>query len=669
MSILPWYLPFALAVLPSMVGFDSLTSLLAQGPLHPTIDNSTWPVLNSITPPCVQRGRTVELTLEGTSLNTEPQLHTSFPAKILDCQSSRRGKATEVRVRFTIPQDTPVGFQAVRCRTTDGLSNTKRLWLDDLPVVFGNTDNTSIPSAQTVSSACVVSGTLAPKTTAYFQFRVSKGQSISFEVLGERISSRIDPVIQLLQADGQPIPDGFANDSLGLGRDAALRYTFTQGGDYLIALSDATFRGGDHFHYLLRIGDFPVRMLPLPSHVFDEGCHTIRFVSDLVQPAILPVEIERRNDPCSTVQVMPHFSNKLPGGPIRILLQEIPTLLEVEPNGPSTGQEIALPVTITGQFAKPGDQDVFVFKAAKGTLLSIRVQSNRFAAPTEVLLRLQNTRGQELARSQPDLFPARLQSKIPADGTYRVVLEHLNFEHGSHEVYTVTLETSHQNYTLQVLQDRWRVPRGSLTLVPVIMPTRTSGLGPIHLSVVGPPGLRGSVIIPADRTARQDLPAAWLPVHAAPTLKTGPHRFRIVARTMRGQRHARCVQSQTLATQWGLNASELFAVVGPRVPIELEPAEETITLSPGGTFALGVAIKWDPAFAGKMKLQILGLPPGCKVESPQVLQKTPNVMIYFSSNERAKPGKYPLAICAIVNRQQCTQSLITDGIELMIRSP
>ena len=103
------------------------------------------------------------------------------------------------------------------------------------------------------------------ETTDYFKISATAGQRLSFEILGRRLGSLFDPQLQLLDAHtGRELPGGYSNDAPGLQTDARLTYTFKTAGEYLVAVRDVSYRGGNDFHYRLRIGDFPCATTTFP---------------------------------------------------------------------------------------------------------------------------------------------------------------------------------------------------------------------------------------------------------------------------------------------------------------------------------------------------------------------------------------------------------------------
>src|SRR5205807_6031071 len=111
----------------------------------------------------------------------------------------------------------------------------------------------------------VVVGRADAEISDWFKVNVKAGQRVSFEILGRRLGSALDPQLTLFDArNARELPGGHSNDAPGLQTDPRLTYTFKEAGDYLVEIRDVSFRGGEDYHYRLRIGDFPCATTPLP---------------------------------------------------------------------------------------------------------------------------------------------------------------------------------------------------------------------------------------------------------------------------------------------------------------------------------------------------------------------------------------------------------------------
>src|SRR5436305_632400 len=79
--------------------------------------------------------------------------------------------------------------------------------------------------AQRPPVPCVVSGRIDPETSNFYRFTVAAGQRLSFEVLGRRLGSQLDPLLRLHDGTGRELPRAYSDDAPGLQTDARLSYS------------------------------------------------------------------------------------------------------------------------------------------------------------------------------------------------------------------------------------------------------------------------------------------------------------------------------------------------------------------------------------------------------------------------------------------------------------
>src|SRR6516164_5634610 len=121
---------------------------LSQNPA-PVAPNPRAPVINMPLPNGAQRGQSLELTLTGSNLANPTGLWTSFPATISFPPDKNNGKDnSKLRVELQISRDAPIGFQAIRLATTEGMSNVRLFCIDDLPPVMETETNHSKTTPQ-----------------------------------------------------------------------------------------------------------------------------------------------------------------------------------------------------------------------------------------------------------------------------------------------------------------------------------------------------------------------------------------------------------------------------------------------------------------------------------------------------------------------------------------
>jgi hypothetical protein len=211
--------------------------LAASALLCGTIARAQAPTLNPPAPLGAQRGTALDLTLTGANLAEPVNVIATFPAKITIPTENNNGKDNaKLLVHLEVPKEAPIGWHSLRLATTRGISNFRLFCIDDLPQVVKQAGNQSIATAQAAPIPCVVCGQVNAEQTDYYKFTVATGQRVSFEVLGRRLGSPIDPQIAVLNPrTGKQLV--FSDDAPGLSKDPRITYVFKEGGEYVLELS------------------------------------------------------------------------------------------------------------------------------------------------------------------------------------------------------------------------------------------------------------------------------------------------------------------------------------------------------------------------------------------------------------------------------------------------
>ena len=235
-------------------------------------------------------------------------------------------------------------------------------------------DNRTRATAQPVAPPCVVVGQTANESNDYYKVTVAAGQRLSFEVLGRRLGSPIDPQLTLFDArTGRELRGGHSNDAPGLQTDPRLTYTFKDAGEYLIEIRDVSYKGGEDYFYRLRIGDFPCATTPLPLAVKRGVKAMVRFAGPTVD-GVAPVEVTAPADPAvQALWVTPRGANGLYGWPVSLAVSDLDEAMEQEPNNePAKANRLAVPGAITGRFEQKGDLDLLRLRRQEGDSLRHR---------------------------------------------------------------------------------------------------------------------------------------------------------------------------------------------------------------------------------------------------------------------------------------------------------
>jgi Bacterial pre-peptidase C-terminal domain len=439
------------------------------------------PVLSYLVPAAAPPGKTTDVTLFGNKLAGAVTLWTSFPARSLlvsgDPDSEPAGK---VVFRLSIPPEVQIGVGALRLVTSNGISSLQLLMIDDLPSTIKTGKNKTIGAAQELKLPIAVDGACDELNFDYYKFKAKKGERVSVEVVAQRLGSRLDPVLRLLDVNGRELV--YCDDDPAIGPDARFRYKIPAAGEYWIELRDLSYQGGPQYRYRLRAGNFPLASAAYPPAARPENKTQFNILGravEQVKPATLTL-------PDNVARVS--LGVKYPGGQgsgfVSILTSRLHEFLETEPND-ATNQAtpITLPGAVEGRFTKPKDRDYYQFEARKNERWVFEAQSRSLGSPCDLFMQLQKSDGSKLAEANATgANEGTITNTIPEDGTYRLMVEELNLGGGPELAYRIEIQPVQPGFALSVETEKVDAAQGGSFEIKVTS-ARSGYKGPITLAL------------------------------------------------------------------------------------------------------------------------------------------------------------------------------------------
>ncbi len=172
--------------------------------------------------------------------------------------SGKRGEAVSVQpVGFNlggmtscmvqVPEMAP-GPMRVRLPAGGGQTNPVPFLVSDLPQIHEVGDNNTPANATPGTLPGGWNGRMeAAGDVDCFRFAAEKGKVYSFEVHARRYDSRMDPTIDIVDADGRTVVTN--DDGPGIGKDSQLDWTCPADGEFTLRITDLHSRGGPDFVY------------------------------------------------------------------------------------------------------------------------------------------------------------------------------------------------------------------------------------------------------------------------------------------------------------------------------------------------------------------------------------------------------------------------------------
>jgi hypothetical protein len=430
------------------------------------------PTLIRTEPLALSPSKTTSLTLVGDRLTPGTILWTSFPATIEPAE-----KSDSLNYRISLEPDVPPGIGAIRVCNSNGVSNLQLILVDPLPALEGTGANTNVTTAQPCELETAVDGKCNELTTHFFRTKLRRHQRASVEVLANRIGSRLDPYLRVLDRSKRMLAE--ADDTPGCAADARIEFTAPAAGDYVIELRDTRYEGGPKHFYRLRVTQAAAaswRFLPLAPAVPGPESNPI------------PIEVELETSSASAINRKSQIANRQSAtGSQRSAIPNTPPGVRATTgltpgNGTNSYQP---PVLLRGRFDFPGDRDVFRFNPEADDRWVFRGRTRSLGSPCDLYLRLEKSDGSLIAEADATgAGEGELTQRFKEPGPVQLVVEELNRGGGTGFDYEIEVVPFEPGFSLTVATNTLSVAPGE-TFELKVSATRQEFDGPITLLLAG----------------------------------------------------------------------------------------------------------------------------------------------------------------------------------------
>ena len=558
-----------------------------------------------------------------------------------------------VLLSVTIAPDARTGARELRLLTNLGLSNPILLNVNSLPE-HREIEPNEERALKVVSVPAILNGQIMPGDVDRFRFRAKRGQRLVADVkaralipyLADAVPGWFQAVLALYDSEGRELAfvDDFRFDP-----DPVLRFEVPADGEYELLIRDSIYRGREDFVYRIAIGELPFveSSFPLGGRV---GESTRVSLKGWNLPAkALTINGNGRHPGIRRVAVSALDAAR----PILFALDSPVEQSDREPNNLwQSAQPVTLPVTINGNFSRPGDWDVFQFKGRKGQGVSAEVFARRLNTPVDSVLKLTDTRGVELAVNDDENDPAagltthhadsRLVATLPADGSYCLHIGDSQGGGGDAYTYRLRIREPRPDFKLRVTPSSINMYRGTTVGINVVAIRREGFEGDIELELLDAP--EGVVLdggrIPAGHdkvmatlTAPREMPEESTPIRIVGTAEVGGRQLR---------RNAVAAEDMMQAFLWRhlVPADKLMLTSIPRKwarpPAYLKTDEVTIPLS-GESMVVRFRTGANYKPKDKIELELTDAPEGISISRVSTVAGGVDVTL-MGDPEKLTPG-------------------------------
>ncbi|MDE0817097.1 MAG: PPC domain-containing protein [Pirellulaceae bacterium] len=369
--------------------------------------------LSTVTPAGGTTGTTVEVTVAGADQDDLITLVFSHPGVVATQVVTAAGEfdanPTPVNNKFqvAIAANVPVGIYEVRASGRFGLSSPRAFFVGAREQIIGSGSNHTLEAAQEIQADTDVVGITDASKRDYYKLNLTAGQRIIVECLAQRLGSRANSVLTILDDQGREL----AQNNDGIGEDSLVDFTATSAGTYTITVRDFVYRGGAEYLYrlLVKSGSHVDYVVPsvgkngtatdymivgrnLPggkplADVFVDGIQ-LEYVTQSIQfPAAGTTTASRRTlveDSISNTNI------SVLGDNLAFSISDLPVVVESGENDSSeTAMKIEVPSVVSGQFYPANDVDWFEFSTTKGQVFVIEVVSHRLGLSVDAIMLVQ----------------------------------------------------------------------------------------------------------------------------------------------------------------------------------------------------------------------------------------------------------------------------------------
>ncbi|MCP4377811.1 MAG: hypothetical protein GY794_16745 [bacterium] len=406
-----------------------------------------------------------------------------------------------VLLKIKIAPDAEPGHRELRLKTPKGLSNPRLMCVGVFKECSeAEPNNKNADASKITALPTVINGQILPGDVDRFVFKANKGTRLIASAaarelipyLADAVPGWFQATLTLYDDSGQRVA---YTDDYQFRPDPVLRYEIPRTGNYTLEIKDAIYRGREDFVYRITLGATPfvASVFPLGGQV---GTKTNLQLTGWNLPSKkITVDNKGKLPGIVTVSVGKGVgvSNSVP-----FALSDLKEVTEVEPNNNRFGaQNVKLPVVVNGRMDRPGDWDVFSFKANAGDEIVAHVQARSLGTPLDSMLKLTDARGKTLAINDDykdkgaglitHHADSRVIVKIPADGTYTVQISDTQNKGGEAYVYRLRIGIKQPDFELRVVPSGIHARGGTVVPITVYAMRKDGFSGSISLKLVDAP--------------------------------------------------------------------------------------------------------------------------------------------------------------------------------------
>jgi hypothetical protein len=357
------------------------------------------PEISIATPRGIVRGTTSRVRLTGKHLDRLRDVRAHADGIATRLLGDESADAASAWIEITPSATTPRGAYEISVSGENGDSGRLRFWIDDIPQHVEAepndlTSGTARASRRSLPIPFAVWGSISRKGDLdAYAFEGREEQTIVIDVEANRIGSKLDTAIALVDADGRVLAtnNDFDGDS-----DSFLAHRLPRDGRYEIRVRDRQIGASEQHFYRLSVGQF----------AFVTARHPLSVPAN----AETSIELTGHNlakDTRVTVKSGDSGEVTVPLDPsrfrwrreLKIVVGKTAESLEIEPNDSIDRTNLlSVPGSVCGRLLSRGDVDIFRFSARRGRPLVLETEAARRGSPADTRIEILHPDGRPVER-------------------------------------------------------------------------------------------------------------------------------------------------------------------------------------------------------------------------------------------------------------------------------
>ena len=632
------------------------------------------PQLNTTAPTGVVVGSESTLHLHGKHLTKARTL--LFYKKGLSVGKPTVHNDKHISFPLKVAPDCPIGEHPVRLHCDNGTSYQRIVWVNPLPIIDESKEaNDSPDQAQELQLNTSARGQIKREDRDYYKVMLKKGQRFSAELVAMRLGRKFfDAHLSLLGPDQRVIAS--SDDSPLTKQDPYISLIAAHDGYHYLSIREASYEGSDQSHYLLNVGEFLRPLAVFPPAAPKNVATKFRFILDGEQSHSQSISPEEP-------WVFAETQGRTAPTPVPIILSDLPSQNEVEPNNnaKNTQSAMGIPCAFHGIISEPGDVDWFKFRGKKGQEIRISAIARTLGSALDAKIDLRNGKSKWIAGNDDSNHPdSKIDFKLPADGDYQLsIRDHLGNGSASAS-YRIQVKPRVPALKCSINRDDrndsqkskvLNIPRGSMLAYRLNLTREKNSATFIPRAAKLPAGVTLHPVA-ADKSLTS-IPLLFSASAKAP-ISAGLYPMKLVSEDKKISAPVTETIEHIRINNQGVfhsfTSDKLTICVTEEAPFSLELLAPQATAVQNGSITLEAKITRSEGFDEEVTLFFPWLPPGITGSSTQKIPKGKNSCHYtLAVNGSCKSRKWPICLSARANTKQGNILISSAFVELDIQPP